>query len=83
MELLIDNLAGIVQYNGRFPLSIDDVCEIMNSDDSPLDNFANLNAASLDMNQEVRSYKLEYLTHNGNIQCLISCIIYIITFSSF
>ena len=82
MELLIDNLAGIVQYNGRFPLSIDDVCEIMNSDDTPLDNFANLNAASLDMNQEVSSYK-SLTPHNGNIQCLISCIIYIITFSSF
>jgi len=52
MELLIDNLAGIVQYNGRFPISIDDVCEIMNAGDNPLDSFANLNAATLDMNNE-------------------------------
>jgi pimeloyl-ACP methyl ester carboxylesterase len=52
MELLVDNLAGIVQYNGRFPISIDDVCEIMNNGENPMESFANLNAAILDMNNE-------------------------------
>ena len=53
MEFLIDNLAGIVQYNGRFPISIDDVCGIMNADVEPIEAFANLNAAILEMNGEV------------------------------
>ena len=29
MELLIDNLAGVVQYDGRLQTSIADVCDIM------------------------------------------------------
>ena len=33
MELLIDNLAGVVQYNGRSGrTSIADVCEIMENE---------------------------------------------------
>ena len=65
MELLIDNLAGIVQYNGRFPLTIDDVCGIMNNDVEPVEAFANLNTALLEMNGEVIFLKL-YFFHKVN-----------------
>jgi len=51
-EYMIDNLAGIVQYNGRFDLTIDGVCKIMNSDENPLTAYAALNDAVLNMNQE-------------------------------
>ena len=50
-ELLIDNLAGVVQYNGRQDLDIEAVCNIMrDGEGSALDRFANLNSVSMDAN---------------------------------
>jgi len=48
-ELLIDNLAGVVQYNGRTEFDIYAVCDIMRDyPGTPLERFAALNAVSLD-----------------------------------
>jgi len=51
-ELLIDNLAGVVQYNGRMDLDITAVCDIMrDGEGSALERFALVNSVSLDANQ--------------------------------
>lgn len=49
IELLVDNLAGIVQYNGRTPFDINSVCDIMRNESlgTPLDRFAAVNSVSL------------------------------------
>ena len=49
IELLIDNLAGIVQYNGFYDLDIFGVCDIMRDESlgSALERFAELNSQSL------------------------------------
>ena len=54
IELLVDNLAGIVQYNGLLSMDIEDVCDIMRDEalGTPLDRFAVLNAESLESNGE-------------------------------
>ena len=50
-ELLIDNLAGVVQYNGRQEFDIEAVCNIMrDGEGSALERFANLNSVSMDVN---------------------------------
>ena len=45
VELLIDNLAGIVQYNGRFEEDIFSVCAIMTNEElgKPIDRLAVVN----------------------------------------
>ena len=45
VELLIDNLAGIVQYNGRFEEDIFSVCAIMTDEGlgKPIDRLAVVN----------------------------------------
>jgi pimeloyl-ACP methyl ester carboxylesterase len=54
IELLVDNLAGIVQYNGLLSMDIGDVCDIMRDEElgTPLERFAVLNAESLESNGE-------------------------------
>jgi len=51
MELVIDNLAGIVQYNGRtsFPLDIFSTCAIMTNETigSPMERLAKINEIML------------------------------------
>jgi len=49
IELLIDNLAGIVQYNGFYDMDINDVCNIMRDESigSPLERFAELNSQTM------------------------------------
>ena len=50
MELLIDNLAGIVQYNGLQNTDIFDVCDILNNEDIgvPLERLAAVNTLNLE-----------------------------------
>jgi len=52
MELLIDNLAGIVQYNGRYPEDIFSICGVMTDDGigAAIDRLAAVNDIMLEMN---------------------------------
>ena len=54
MELLIDNLAGIVQYNGRYEEDIFSICAIMTDDSmsDPVDRLAAVNDIMLEMSGE-------------------------------
>jgi len=54
IELLVDNLAGIVQYNGLLSMDINDVCDIMRDEGlgTPLQRFAELNSETLADNGE-------------------------------
>jgi len=54
MELLIDNLAGIVQYNGRFEEDIFSICAVMTDESlgEPIDRLAAVNDIMLESNQE-------------------------------
>ena len=49
VELLIDNLAGIVQYNGLLEMDIFEVCDIMRDESygEPIERFAKVNSLSL------------------------------------
>ena len=51
-ELLIDNLAGVVQYNGLLEMDIEQVCSIMRDENlgSALERFAVVNSKSLASN---------------------------------
>ena len=46
----MDNLAGVVQYNGHFETTIDTVCHIMTDQTkgTPLERLADLNTLMLD-----------------------------------
>ena len=54
LELLIDNLAGIVQYNGRYSEDIFSICALMTDGSlgTPLDRLAAVNDIMLELNQE-------------------------------
>merc|ERR1711936_1238285 len=54
MELLIDNLAGIVQYNGRYPEDIFSICAVMTDETlgDPVDRLAAVNEIMLEMSGE-------------------------------
>jgi len=54
MELLIDNLAGIVQYNGRYEEDIFSTCAIMTDESigEPMNRLAAVNDVMLNMSQE-------------------------------
>merc|ERR1711970_646493 len=54
MELLIDNLAGVVQYNGLQNQDIFSICDIMVSEElgSPLERLAELNNIMMEENHE-------------------------------
>jgi len=54
LELLIDNLAGVVQYNGRYPVDMVEVCRVMTDETlgEPLDRLAVVNDMMLEMNGE-------------------------------
>ena len=54
MELLIDNLAGIVQYNGRYEEDIFSICAIMTDESltDPVDRLAAVNDIMLEMSGE-------------------------------
>jgi len=54
LELLIDNLAGIVQYNGRYSEDIFSICALMTDESlgTPLDRLAAVNDVMLELNQE-------------------------------
>merc|ERR1719513_223406 len=54
MELLIDNLAGIVQYNGRYEEDIFSICAIMTDDSigEPINRLAAVNDVMLSMGQD-------------------------------
>ena len=54
LELLIDNLAGIVQYNGRTDFDINSVCAIMRNETmgAALERFAEVNSVSLANNND-------------------------------
>merc|ERR1719167_807465 len=54
MKLLIDNLAGIVQYNGRFSEDIFSICEVMTDESigEPINRLAAVNDIMLGLNQE-------------------------------
>jgi len=58
-ESVVDNLAGVVQYNGHYEVTIDTVCNLMTDEESgtPLERFAQLNTLMLDM------YQTECLDH--------------------
>merc|ERR1719370_1886660 len=54
MELLIDNLAGIVQYNGRYPEDIFSICAVMTDESlgDPVDRLAAVNEIMMEMSGE-------------------------------
>jgi len=54
MELLIDNLAGVVQYNGRYPVDMFEVCNVMTDEaqGEAIDRLAVINDMMLEMNGE-------------------------------
>jgi len=54
MELLIDNLAGIVQYNGRYEEDIFSICAVMTDESlgEPMDRLAAVNDIMLNLGQE-------------------------------
>ena len=54
LELLIDNLAGVVQYDGRYPVDMVEVCSVMTDEGlgEPLDRLAVVNDMMLEMNAE-------------------------------
>jgi len=54
MELLIDNLAGIVQYNGRYEEDIFSICAVMTDESlaDPVDRLAAVNEIMLEMSGE-------------------------------
>merc|ERR1719219_1841495 len=54
MELLIDNLAGIVQYNGRYEEDIFSICAVMTDESmsDPVDRLAAVNDIMLEMSGE-------------------------------
>ena len=54
MELLIDNLAGIVQYNGRYEEDIFSICAIMTDESlgEPMNRLAAVNDVMLSSSQE-------------------------------
>merc|ERR1719210_2841834 len=54
MELLIDNLAGIVQYNGRYEEDIFSICAVMTDESlgEPVDRLAAVNEIMMEMSGE-------------------------------
>jgi len=50
-EAIVDNLAAVVQYNGRYEVTIDTVCNLMTDEASgtPLERFSQLNTVILNM----------------------------------
>merc|ERR1719369_2576109 len=54
MELLIDNIAAIVQYNGRYEEDIFSICNVMTDESlgKPIDRLAVVNDIMLSLNQE-------------------------------
>jgi len=54
MELLIDNLAAIVQYNGRYEEDIFSICKVMTDESlgEPIDRLAVVNDIMLSLNQD-------------------------------
>ena len=79
VELLIDNLAGIVQYNGRFEEDIFSVCAIMTDEElgKPIDRLAVVNTLMMNDEDECLDHTYEsFLSKVSTILKLIRCMMY-------